>query len=352
MHEPNHADDAALTLQHPSGLHLTLSDWGASWLSCRVPMAGEPDGVREVLVPPRQARIGADQPRSFMGATLGRYANRIAHGCIVRDGHIWPLALGDGERHQLHGGPDGWDARRWTRAAVTAHSACFTLTSPAGDQGYPGTAQASVTYTLVDAQTLEITYTATVDAPCPVVLSNHAYFNLDARTDPGGTDSGCTDVRQHRLQIAAARYLPVDAELIPLGELALVADTTFDFTTPRTLAERWGTDAQQRHGAGYDHAFLLDAPGLTTPQAVLTAADGRLRLDISSSQPALQLYTGQFLGGWPAPQGRVYAACAGLALEPQWLPDSPHHPEWPQPDVWLMPGEVRTQRIRYRFVAA
>jgi aldose 1-epimerase len=345
MNEHDHADDAALTLQHPGGLRITLSDWGASWLSCQVPMA-EGDR-REALVPPRRARIGGDQPRTFMGATLGRYANRIAHGQIERDGQAWPLALGSGERHQLHGGPDGWDARRWTREAVTPDSACFTLTSPAGDQGYPGTAHASVTYALVDAQTLEITYAATVDAPCPVALSNHAYFNLDARLE-----GACTDVRHHPLQIHAARYLPVDAELIPRGELAPVAGTSFDFTTPHTVAARWQADAQQQLGGGYDHAFLLDAPGLDAPQVELTSADGRLRLQLSTTLPAVQLYTGQGLAGLPAPGGRCHTACAGLALEPQWLPDSPHHPAWPQPDVWLMPGDVRSQRIRYRFVAA
>lgn len=322
-----------ITLQQPGGLTVTLSAWGASWRSCVVPMAG--GAAREVLLPPRHARIGADQPRTFMGATLGRYANRIAGGRIERDGQAWPLTLGAGERHQLHGGPQGWDTRCWTLAQHDSRSARYELVSPDGDQGFPGEAHASVTYALLDAQTLEITYTATVDAPSPLCLSNHAYFNLDARQD-----GACSDVRQHALQISAARYLPVDAELIPRGELADVAGTGFDFQVRRPV------------GSHYDHAFLLDAPGLEAAQAVLTSADGRLRMALSTTLPALQLYTGQGLGGLPAPDDLHYTPCAGLALEPQCLPDSPHHPEWPQPSCWLVPGERGVQRVRYSFMPA
>lgn len=329
-------------LRHPDGLALTLMDVGATWLSCRVPLA---DGT------PREVLLGCPRPEdyahqtAYLGATIGRYANRIGGARITRGGRSWSLASSPaGSPHQLHGGPDGFDKRRWEVASRSATEASFALVSPPGDQGYPGRLEARATYRIAGPREVEIDLEARVDAPCPVGLTNHAYFNLDAQH---------ADVRAHRLRIAAGRYVPVDAALIPLGALAEVAGTSFDFREAKTLAQDWLADDQQRAGAGYDHGFLLDpaCAGMRAPAAVLEAADGSLRMSVYTTLPALQFYGGQYLAGIAGRDGAPYPACAGVALEPEFLPDSPNHPEWPQPDCWLQPGQVFRHRIRYAFEA-
>ena len=330
-----------LRLHRAGGLTLTLMDQGATWLSCRVPMS---DGaLREVL-------LGCDTPSSYeqqtayLGATIGRYANRIGQSRIAHEGRSWTLAANPGSRHHLHGGPQGFDRRRWTIESQSDTAVCFSIDSPDGDQGYPGRLQARVTYRLLGDDTIEMDSEARVSAPSPVCLTNHAYFNLDAEAG---------DVRSHRLRIAADRYTPVDAELIPLGTLDAVAASGFDFRRSKPLHQDWLCDAQQRAGGGYDHAFLLDTgcADMHAPSAELSASDDSLRLQVTTTLPALQLYAGQFLAGTPARDGGTYANCAGVALEAQFLPDSPNHPEWPQPSCWLLPGDVYRHCIRYRFVA-
>jgi aldose 1-epimerase len=328
-----------LRLRHPQGLALSLSTFGAAWLSCEVPMPG---GTRRSVILERAPTPDAATRNAYIGATIGRYANRIGQACIARGERSWALHPNPGSRHQLHGGPVGFDAREWTVSRADDTAAHLTLVSPEGDQGYPGELRAEVTYRLVDAATIEMEAVATATAESPVGLTNHAYFNLDGT--PG-------DVRGHLLRIAADRYLPVDRELIPLGPLADVEGTCFDFRAARTLQSHWLADEQQRQAGGYDHAFLL-APScaqMREPAAELVSRDGALRLSISTTLPAIQLYAGQYLDRVASMSGRPHAACAALALEPQFLPDSPNHPEWPQPDCWLSPGAVYRHRIRYAF---
>ncbi|HEX6703749.1 MAG TPA: galactose-1-epimerase, partial [Albitalea sp.] len=236
-----------LLLRHPDGLRLTLSARGATWLSCEVPMG---DGSSRSVVLPRVEPPDAATRGAYLGATIGRYANRIGQGRISHGGRVWQLHTNPGSRHQLHGGPDGFDARVWSVDDADERSVRLALVSADGDQGYPGELRAQVVYRLADAMTIEMEATASVSAPSPVCLTNHAYFNLDGVAG---------DVRRHRLRIAAQRYLPVDAELIPLGPLAKVQGTSFDFRDPQTLLARWCEDEQQRQAGGYDHAFLLDA---------------------------------------------------------------------------------------------
>jgi len=183
-----------------------------------------------------------------------------------------------------------------------------------------------------------------VSEPCPVAITNHAYFNLN-----GGTG----DALGQRLRIAAHRFAPVDEELIPLGDLQHTAGSDFDFSEPQRLSARWRQSQQQGIAGGFDHAFLLEAActGARAPAAELESADGRLRLEISTDSPALQLYTGQHLAGIQSAAGEILPACAGIALEPGFLPDSPNRPHWPQPSCWLEPGSVYRHQIRYRFVS-
>ena len=176
-------------------------------------------------------------------------------------------------------------------------------------------------------------YTATVDAPCPVNLTNHAYFNLDGKV---------TDIRQHALQIQAHHYLPIDQDAIPLGHLVKVDGTGLDFTRPKRIGQDFMIDEQQRLAHGYDHAYLLDSEcqNMAGVVATLVSGDGRLIIDMYTTKPALQFYSGNYLTGTPSREGACYEANQGLALETQFLPDSPNHPEWPQPDCWLQPGET------------
>ena len=325
-------------LRNQNGMVVTLMDWGASWLSARVPM---PDGtVREAL-------LGCATPSDYLhqaayvGATIGRYANRIANATL-QSGHI-RLAANQGA-HQLHGGPEGFDKRRWQIVSQSAAEVHYRIDSPHGDQGFPGNLLASVRYRLDDNNCLSIEYQATVDQPCPVNLTNHAYFNLDAQHG---------DARQHRLQLLADRYLPVNSEGIPFsGEqrstLKPVTGNSFDFRQPKTIAAQFLQDDDQRAVKGYDHAFLLNAAGDdSTPAAALWSADGKLQLTVHTDAPALQFYSGNYLAGTPARDQGHYADFQGIALESGFLPDSPNHPEWPQPDCWLQPGESWRSVTRY-----
>ncbi|MEO8411966.1 MAG: galactose-1-epimerase [Propionivibrio sp.] len=316
-----------IDLAHPGGVRLTLMDWGGTWLSCRVTMAGE---EREVLLGCADLADYFSQT-AFLGATIGRYANRIGGARFSHDGREYRLAPTKGG-NQLHGGPDGFDRRRWQIVEQGGSHVVLSIASPDGDQGFPGNLRATVAYRLEDRARIRMEYTATVDAPCPVNLTNHAYFNLDGAV---------TDIRQHRLRIRAERYLPIDDQLIPQGRLAPVAGTSFDFTHRKPIAQDFLSDAQQEVAGGYDHAFFLDAEcrDMAGVAATAASADGRLALDLYTTKPALQFYSGNFLAGVPARDGGSYAAHQGLAMETQFLPDSPNHPEWPQPDCWLQPGE-------------
>lgn len=317
-----------ITLQAPGGITLTIDERGATWTSCEVPVGGTP---RDAIL-----RRAATDRQSFLGSTIGRYANRIARGRIHRDGREWQLPLREGSLHHLHGGPGGFHSRVWQAQQSSPAEAVFTLHSPDGEQGYPGEVRARVSYRLIDAMTVEMEMHAATTAPTPIALTNHAYFNLDGDAD---------DVRGHTLQVNASRYMPVDRELIPFGPPASVEGTSFDFRTAKPIARDWLADEQQRQVAGYDHAFLLDATGAA---CALTSGRGDLRLAISTTMPALQFYSGQYLSGTPSPDG-AYDAWAAVALEPGFLPDSPNHPEWPQPSCWLLPGETFAHTIRYTF---
>jgi len=317
-----------IELSHPDGVSLTLMDWGGTWLSCRVKLGGVD---REILLGCGQLADYFTQT-AFLGATVGRYANRIGQARFSRDGREYQLVPTKGG-NQLHGGPDAFNARRWEIVEQDATHVVLRIESPDGDQGFPGNLVATVCYRLDDKARISMEYFATVDAPCPVNLTNHAYFNLDG---------AATDVRQHRLQIRAGQYLPIDQNLIPEGQLAPVAGTSFDFRQSKVISRDFLADAQQEIAGGYDHAYFLDAEchQMASIAATAVSADGRLAMDLYTTKPALQFYSGNFLAGVPARDGGCYAANQGLALETQFLPDSPNHPEWPQADCWLQPGEV------------
>lgn len=277
---------------------------------------------------------------TYLGGTIGRYANRIRAGHLpLPDGSEHRLGTHD-RGHHLHGGPDGFDTRLWTIEEQDDDSVTLSLTSPDGDQGFPGEVGARVTFR-VDSGGVSIDLEAVTDATTVVNLTQHAYFNL------GGRGSGTID--DHLLQVPASSYTPIDDEGIPHDAHASVDGTPFDLRTPVRIGDVVRLDHPQLLDArGIDHNLVIDASEgddeLRT-HAVLTSPATGIRLEIRADQPGLQVYTGNNLDGTlPSVDGGRYRQGDGIALEPQLFPDSPHHPEWPS--ALLQPGE----RYRARHV--
>jgi aldose 1-epimerase len=280
----------------------------------------------------------------YFGSITGRYANRIANGTFTLDGIVYTLAKNNGP-NSLHGGIKGFDKVVWKGTTVPG-GVTFSYTSPDGEEGYPGTLKADVTYTLTNKNELKIDYHATTDKATVVNLTNHTYFNL------GGEGTGT--IEDHVLWLKAHNYTPVDATLIPTGEIAPVAGTPFDFTTPTAIGARI-RDAHPQIviGQGYDHNFVIDRPaGDTSLTLISTVADptsGRV-LKTWTTEPGAQLYTGNFLDGTlVGPSGHTYRQGDAFALETQHYPDSPNHPAFPS--TVLRPGGVYTSTTVYAFSA-
>lgn len=343
--------DTVVVLDDDEGLRLTWLDLGATWWSLQRSVPGEV-APRELLLG-RATRDEQAQNTAYFGATVGRYANRIAGPSIERDGQVWPLVTVGGLNHQLHGGPGGFHAQRWRVDERDGRHLVCRLHSPDGDQGFPGAIDVVQTVTLPGDGVIDVLFEARSTAATPLALTNHAYFNLDGLADRRRVARE-PDVRDHRLQVAGGRYLPVDEHALPTGDPVPVAGTPFDFREDRPL--RHGPD-----GGDLDHAYLLDGaaagPAVPAagwplhPAATLVSADGRVRLDLETTMPALQVYSGRFLPSQLGRDGLPVPRHGAIALEPGWLPDSPHHPAWPQPDCWLPPGATWRHRMRYRIQA-
>ncbi|MFI1148169.1 aldose epimerase family protein [Streptomyces sp. NPDC020817] len=282
----------------------------------------------------------------YFGATVGRYANRIARGRLVVDGVTHRIATQE-TGHTLHGGPDGFDQRVWR--CEPFHSAHRTgvrlfLHSPDGDQGFPGALDVRVTYTLDQDDNLTLSYQAVADAPTIVNLTNHAYWNLEGE--------GRGNVLAHHLQVEAPLYTPVDAQLIPDGPHRSVSGTPFDLRRSRRLSDvLTHTDTQLAlAGGGFDHNWVLDGAPRTRPRkaAVLYAPASGRRMDVLTTEPGIQVYTAQGLtGDITGKGGRPYQAYAGVALETQHFPDSPNRPDYPT--VLLRPGELYRSTTIHSF---
>jgi aldose 1-epimerase len=280
----------------------------------------------------------------YFGAVVGRYANRIARGRFTLAGRTYRLAVNNGP-NSLHGGLKGYDKVVWgTRTFHRGDTVGvrFEHTSPDGDEGYPGTVRVSVSYSLTPGNELMVEYRAKTDRPTPINLSQHSYFNL--------VGEGSGTILEHVLTIRADRYTPVDTTLIPTGELAGVAGTPFDFRTPTPIGARIEQpDPQLQRGKGYDHNFVLTrgGPGLVRAVHVLEPTTGRT-LDISTTEPGLQFYSGNFLDGTiKGKGGHVYGHRSGLVLETQHFPDSPNQPQFPT--TILQPGREYRSRTVFAF---
>jgi len=334
----------AITLSNGRGVSARILTYGATLQSLIAP---DRNGRRADIVLGYDDVASYESRPNYFGVTVGRYANRIAGGRFTIDRRAYQLTQND-KTNSLHGGTAGFDKRMWRIAEVKSGpvaSVKLTLTSPDGDQGYPGTLNVAVTYSLDDKGDLTIAFDAATDKPTIVNMTNHAIFNLAGEGAPGGTV-------QHRLTVPAGSYTPVDARLIPTGELRPVVNTVFDFRKARLIADgiRDGRDEQIRLGQGYDHNFVLDKGPSDTPELAARledAATGRV-LEVLSTEPGLQFYTGNFLDGtYVGKQGHLYRMGDGIALEPQKFPDSPNQPNFGSPEV--RPGTPYRHVMIYRL---
>ncbi len=291
--------------------------------------------------------LGCDSVEQYVaqtahfGGIIGRYANRIAHGSFQLDGKTYSIPKNDGD-NALHGGPRGFDKVVWAARRIS-NGIELTYVSKDGDQGFPGTLTTTVRYTL-SGEALRIEYSATTDKDTVLNLTNHSYFNLKGQ--------GNGEILGHLLKIDASRMTPVNANLIPTGELRSVEGTPFDFRTPHPIGERIDADDPQLHlGHGYDHNFVLDhAPGqLAEAAEVYEPTTGRI-LRVLTTEPGLQLYTGNFLdGSITGKEGRVYNRRFAFCLETQHFPDSPNHPSFPSTE--LKPGQEFHSVTVFQFSA-
>ena len=306
--------------------------------------------ITELRVPDRQGRLGNivlgfDNLRqylggnpSYLGCTVGRVANRTAKGRFQLDGKKYKLAFNNG-LHHLHGGARGFDKVLWSAEIVQGREAAvaFTYLSRNGEERYPGNLDVTVLMTLTNWDELRIDYTATTDRATPVNLTNHSYFNL----------AGGGNVLDHELKVAAKAYIPVDATSIPIGKQVPVAGTAFDFTKRKPI----GRDFARLTGKpiGYDHNFVLNGQGqrLKSCASVYERTTGRV-LEVRTTEPGVQVYTGNWLDGTQCGHGGIYyTQHSGLCLETQHFPDSLHHPRFPS--IILRPGQTYTQTTTYKF---
>jgi aldose 1-epimerase len=325
-------------LTNVHGVEARISTYGATLVSLQAPdRAGQ---LKNIV-------LGFDSLEPYLkgvpyyGATVGRYANRIAKARFTLDGKTYQLPANDGP-NTLHGGKRGFDKRLWTAEVLPAsqgNGVRFTYVSAAGEEGFPGQLTAHALYRLDDQDNLDIEYSATTTAATPVNLANHAYFNLTG--DPN------TPILDHLVTINADRFTPVDATLIPTGELRPVAGTPFDFRKPQAIGSRIeAQDEQLRRGRGYDHNWVLNKPtaGMTLAAVVTEPKSGR-SLEVRTTQPGVQFYTGNFMDGKPVEAGgTVYPYRTGLCLETQHFPDSPNQSSFPS--TILHPGETYLQKTR------
>jgi len=334
----------AVTLTNGAGISAKIMTLGATLQSLMVPdRSGHKD---DVVLGYDSAQEYLSHP-DYFGASVGRYANRIAKAKFSLDGKSYALPVNDGP-NTLHGGPMGFDKRMWKIDSVSSGpqaQVVFSYVSADGEEGFPGELKVTATYSLNEQNELKLEYRATTSKPTVLNLTNHSYFNLS------GNDA--RDVMGDTVTLHAERFTPVDATLIPTGERRPVAGTVFDFRTPHRVGDRIrdAKDQQIRYGRGYDHNFIVDgAAGTLRPAVVVSEPVSGRTLELSTSAPGVQFYTGNFLDGtFFGKGGRAYRQGDAICMEPGVFPDSPNHPDFPTSR--LNPGQTYVNTIVYRFNA-
>ena len=323
------------TLSNAKGAEARITTYGGIVVSLKVP---DRSGAMGDVVAGFESLEGYLKPPPYFGAIVGRYGNRIGGARFSLNGMEYMLAKNDGANH-LHGGIRGFDKRLWTAKPLSLQSLELAYLSKDGEEGYPGNLSATVTYTLTDANELKIEYSATTDKETVVNLTNHSYFNL----------AGDGDILGHQVMISADRFTPVDKGLIPTGELKSVAGTPFDFRVAKAIGERIEQkDEQLIFGRGYDHNWVLNrtGAGLESAAKVTDPKSGRV-LEVLTTEPGLQFYTGNFLDGSLQGKGRAYTRRSAFCLETQHFPDSPNKPGFPS--TVLKPGGAYKTTTVFRF---
>lgn len=339
-------DSTALyTLKNAQGTEACITNFGGRLVSMMVP---DKEGKLQDVV------LGFDSVQAYFpennlsdfGASIGRYANRIDHGKFRLDSTEYQLPLNNGT-HSLHGGGElgtlGWQYRVYQADQKNDSTLVLTLQSADGDNGYPGNLTATVTYTLLSDNTLDITYSATTDKPTIINMTNHSYFNLNGNPE--------TPVTDNEILVNASFITPIDSTYMTDGTMMAVENTPFDFKKARKVGENIKdfTNEQIKNGNGYDHNFVLDTKGdISQIAAELYSPVSGIVLDVYTDEPGIQVYSGNFLDGTvTGKNGIVYNQHAGICLETQHYPDSPNKPEWPS--VRLDPGKTYTSHCIYKF---
>ncbi len=332
------ADGASVelyTLVNSKGSEARIITYGGIVVSLKVP---DRAGVLGDVVAGFDQLEGYLTPAPYFGALIGRYGNRIGGARFSLNNIEYTLAKNDGP-NQLHGGARGFDKRVWQAKLLSPQSLELSYLSKDGEEGYPGNLSVTVDYTLTDSNEFRIDYAATTDKDTVVNLTHHSYFNL----------AGQGDILGHQLSIHADRFTPVDSGLIPTGELKQVAGTPFDFRTPKAIGEHIeNQDEQLTFGRGYDHNWVLNRTGseLESAAMVMEPKTGRA-MEVLTTMPGLQFYSGNFLDGSLKGKGLTYTRRSAFCLETQFFPDSPNQPAFPS--TVLRPGTRFQSTTVYRF---
>ena len=329
-------------LSNENGFEAAITNYGATLVSLKTP---DRAGNFADVIAGYDDVAGYEAGRAYFGGTVGRYANRIAHGEFSIDGKKYHLAKNNGPNH-LHGGDRGFNKRFWSAEDVSSSGQPklrLRYLSKDGEEGYPGNLSASVTYSLAENE-LKIEFEATTDQATVVNLTNHTYFNL----------AGAGDILGHHLTLFASHFIPADAAQIPTGEIRSVAGTPFDFRRETAIGDHINSpDEQLKIGLGYDHTVVVDRSPDQSGSLVLAArafepTTGRV-LDVSTTQPGVHFYTGNHLDGSERGKGKAYGFRTYFCLEAQHFPNSPNHPNFPS--TLLRPGEIRRSLNVYKFSA-
>ncbi len=329
-------------LTNTSGMEVCVTNYGGRIVSILVP---DRKGIMRDVVLGFDNIAAYQKYSSNYGATIGRYANRIAKGRFVLDGDTIQLDLNDKLGNNMHGGEPGWAYRVFDAVQKDSATLVLTYVSPDGESHFPGTVQVEVAYHLTDDNALDIAYTAVTDRPTVINMTNHSFFNLSGKPSTAITD--------HIMWMAADSVMTIDSTVVPTGNFMAVQGTPFDFTEAKPIGQAIDSveNDQIRYGLGYNHNWVLRSGDRDKPVASLYSPVSGILLEILTDEPCMQIYTGNYQDGTHIGKKRVaYPYRGAVCLEPQHAPDSPNHPTWPS--VRLDPGQLYTSHSQYRFSVA